>query len=117
MPPDLEFEGANKTETASRAGVFARMRAWLSRSRKQSDRPEKARRRIALWAIAIGLISGSVDVPMPLEEFFRLGRDTLRQHPADGRTVLIMIDDRSLDELGTRDPLRGDDARLIDRSL
>ncbi len=115
MPPDLELEGANQPVTALRAGVFARLRGWWVRGRKLAERPENARRRIALWAIAIGLISGTVDVPMPLEDFFRLGRDTLRQHPADGQTVLVMIDERSLDELGTRDPLRGDDARLIDK--
>ncbi|MGN3973356.1 EAL domain-containing protein [Tsuneonella sp. SYSU-LHT278] len=81
----------------------------------ESRRRDRARRRIALWAIFAGLVSGALDVPMPLEDSLRLGRDTLRLRAADGQTVLVMIDDRSLDELETRDPSRGDDARVLDR--
>ncbi|MCT2558143.1 EAL domain-containing protein [Tsuneonella sp. YG55] len=118
MPPDRVLEGEDHGVTggdgATRAGIFARVRGWFSRKGKKARRPESARRRIAFWAIAIGLVSGTLDVPMPLEDIFRLGRDTVRLRPADGQTVLVMIDDRSLDELGTRDPLRGDDARLVD---
>jgi diguanylate cyclase len=123
VPPDLVLEGENThvtgLEPARREGIFARARRLFQRSGKQAGegarQPRNARRRIALWAIAIGLISGVLDAPMPLEDYFRLGRDTLRLRPADGQTVLVMIDDRSLDELGTRDPVRGDDARLLDK--
>jgi EAL domain-containing protein (putative c-di-GMP-specific phosphodiesterase class I)/CHASE2 domain-containing sensor protein len=72
------------------------------------------RTRIAVWAIAIGFLCGFFYVPSPLEALYHLTRDTIRMQPADGETVLIMIDDESLSELGVSDPLRSDDARLVD---
>ncbi len=118
MPPDLVLGSEHRTEAARPTGLIGRLRARFARGAnraRKSERPHVARRRIALWALAFGLLSGALDLPMPLEDMYRLGRDTVRLRPADGKTVLVMIDDRSLDELGVRDPLRSDDAKLVDR--
>ncbi|WP_162935773.1 EAL domain-containing protein [Tsuneonella amylolytica] len=98
---------------------LARLRGrlpWGRREKSEKTRsPAALRKRIAIWAIGIGLVAGAIDLPRPLEDLYRLARLTAHPQDADGRTVIVAIDDRSLSELGTRDPLRGDDARLIDR--
>lgn len=111
----------DKTLDAGDESFFESRRSWLPwhwrKSRDAARSPADLRKRIAFWAIGFGLICGIFDIPRPLEDFYRLHYQTMWTHPADGQTVIVAIDDRSLSELGVREPLRGDDARLIDRVL
>jgi EAL domain-containing protein (putative c-di-GMP-specific phosphodiesterase class I)/CHASE2 domain-containing sensor protein len=73
-----------------------------------------ARRRIALWAVAIGLLAGPLELMMPIDDSYRAIRAMVREHPSDQRTVVVYVDDQSLDELGVNDPLRSDDAKVLE---
>jgi EAL domain-containing protein (putative c-di-GMP-specific phosphodiesterase class I)/CHASE2 domain-containing sensor protein len=91
---------------------FGRRKA--RRERKRDSRLPSARRRIALWAIAIGLVVGAIELLMPVDDSYRAVRAMVREHRADQSTVVVYVDDRSLDELGVNDPLRSDDAKVLD---
>lgn len=111
-----ELKESFETETVG--GPGAGLRAWLARVfERHSGRGRPlfdARMIIVIWAMVAGFVSGAIDLPRPLDDIYRLIRDTARLRPADGTVALVVIDDRSLTELGVRDPLRGDDARLLD---
>lgn len=77
--------------------------------------PRDARVRIALWAVAIGLVAGTIELFLPVEDTFRAARAAVRMHPADQSVVVVSVDDRTLTALGVNDPRRADDARVIDR--
>lgn len=122
MPPDVVIESEDIPQAAQSRGRWARLRLRRrSSSGREGERGQSGqkardpRRRIALWAIAIGLVCGFFNVLGPIEDLYHLSRDTLRMRPADGQTVLVMIDDETLSELGVGEPLRGDDARLVER--
>ncbi|ANY20529.1 Phytochrome-like protein cph2 [Tsuneonella dongtanensis] len=83
--------------------------------RLSGDRPGLSRRKIAAWAILIGLIAGFFDLPLPIEDTARAIRSAVRMHAADQSVVVVTVDDRSLNELSVNDPLRSDDARFLDR--
>ena len=92
----------------------ARLRALFERrgkGRKRDTRLPSARRRIALWAVAIGLVAGAIQLFMPVDDAYRAVRAMVREHPSDQSTVVVFVDDRSLEELGVNDPKRADDAR------
>ena len=96
--------------------------AWLralfgrgaGRKRQRDNSLPSARRRIALWAVAIGLVAGAIELFMPIEDSYRAVRAMARQHPADQSAVVVFVDDGSLNELGVNDPTRADDARVLD---
>ena len=94
-----------------------RLPAWLGgRHRKQRSATglASARRRIAIWAVAFGLVAGVTVLFLPIEDAYRAIRAMVREHPSDGRTVVVFIDEQSLGELGVNEPLRSDDARVLD---
>jgi EAL domain-containing protein (putative c-di-GMP-specific phosphodiesterase class I)/CHASE2 domain-containing sensor protein len=98
--------------------VAARWRRGLrSRLRSEQDaaEPHVARRRIAAWAMLVGLVIGFIDLTLPLEDTFRAIRAEVRSHPADQQVVVVAIDDRTLNALGADEPSRSADARLLDR--
>jgi len=82
---------------------------------KRDTRLPSARRRIALWAVAIGLVAGSIELLMPIEDSYRAIRAMVREHPSDQGTVVVLVDDGSLDVLGVNDPLRADDAKVLEQ--
>lgn len=118
MPPDVLIASESRPQPAFFAGLWARLRRrspqGAERGGETVRKVRDPRRRIAMWAIAIALLLGLFDVPRPLEDLYHLTRDTIRMRPADGETVLVMIDDESLSEMGVTDPRRSDDARLVD---
>ncbi len=100
-----------------RRPAAAWLRALLGRrrpERKRDSRLPSARRRIAIWAIAIGLVAGAIELFMPIEDSYRAIRAMVREHPADQSTVVVFVDDASLDELGVNDPSRAEDAKVLD---
>jgi len=71
--------------------------------------------RIVFWAALVGLAMGITGLGRPLEDGLRNLRWSSRQHPSDGQTVVIQQDDRTLDELGSIDVSRSDDAEVLRR--
>lgn len=72
------------------------------------------RARIAVWAIIIGIIFGSIEFGEPLEDAFRAIRWELRSHPADQSVLVVEIDDKTSNELTAEIPSREKDAILIE---
>ncbi|MGX7952405.1 EAL domain-containing protein [Tsuneonella sp. HG249] len=95
------------------ANPLRRLGAAKRRDR-QRDRAPTARRRIVLWALAIGLLSGFFDLPLPVEDSLRAARSGLRLHAADQSVLVVTVDDRTLNAVGARDTRRDDDARFLD---
>ncbi|MBU6268371.1 MAG: EAL domain-containing protein [Sphingomonadales bacterium] len=57
-------------------------------------------RRILLWAIALSAICGAIAFGEPLEDALRGARNWSHLRPADGRVVVVTLDDRTLDRIG-----------------
>jgi EAL domain-containing protein (putative c-di-GMP-specific phosphodiesterase class I)/CHASE2 domain-containing sensor protein len=107
----------NRLDRRHRA-AGSRLRAWIGRrstGRKRDRGLPNARRRIALWAMAIGLVAGAIELFMPIEDSYRAVRAMVREHPAAQDIVVVYVDDRSLNELGVNDPTRGDDAQVLEQ--
>lgn len=96
--------------------VAERLRAALPFARGHGEaKPRDERRRIAGWAIAIGLVAGLIDLALPAEDAFRAVRAAVRMHAADQSVLVVTVDDRSLNALGANEPPRSVDARFLDR--
>lgn len=94
-----------------------RLPGWLGggkRTKRNATGLASARRRIAIWAIGFGLLAGIAALFLPIEDSYRAIRAMVREHPSDGRTVVVFMDDESLDALGVNEPLRSDDAKVVD---
>lgn len=69
--------------------------------------------RIVFWAAFTGVLFGVTEVGLPLEDVAVNGRTMLRSHPSDGQIVIVLQDERTLQELGTYDITRGQDAATV----
>ena len=67
-----------------------------------------------MWALIIGACIGAVNFARPLEDIYRGNRDMVRERPADGKVVVVGLDDRSIARLGTYYYSRSTDAKLVD---
>lgn len=108
---------ASQSRPRGPAAALARLR--LERSGDGSEpkaRPSGlfARKRIAIWAIVVGVLFGFFDLALPVEDTVRAARNLIRMHPSDQQTVVVMVDDHTLNELGVSDPKRSDDAKVLD---
>lgn len=103
--------------TSRRFGALARVwRGRLRRKRRgQAEGTPNARRRIAAWALFVGLLCGFFDLPLPIEDTLRAARSAVRMRAADQSVVVITVDDRTLGALGVADTRRSDDAKVLDR--
>ena len=61
---------------------------------------EHARLRLLLWASLASLLFGIIEFGELLERSLGIARNAARERPASGSTVLVAIDDRSLEQLG-----------------
>lgn len=109
-----------KANLKTRGSARALPRWWralraASRRRRGGRDGFDMRKRIALWAMAFGLVAGAIELFLPLEDSFRAVRAAVRLHEADGKVVVVAVDDRSLNDLGVNDPKRSDDAKVVDR--
>ncbi len=101
--------------TALRAVADRRRLRRAAARASRVDKPRQSRGKIAAWTIGLSLVAGFVGLMWPIEDAFRGIRDLTRLHPADQSVLVVTVDDRSLNELGTSDPKRSDDARVLDR--
>jgi len=71
--------------------------------------------KLLLWTAIAGLIFGIIGFGEPLENAFRVVRNSLHPHRASGDIVLVAVDDRSLQELGNWPWSRDIHARMVER--
>ncbi|RNJ61691.1 MAG: EAL domain-containing protein [Porphyrobacter sp. IPPAS B-1204] len=74
----------------------------------------RKRVKVAVIAILLGVVSGSLTLTLPFEDAYRVARAFLRVKPAPQDVVMIGIDDATLDALKGL-PTRFDDSALMDR--
>lgn len=78
-------------------------------------KPRSNRGRILLWSCLAGLVFGTVQAGVPLEEMLRDVRSEARRHAVSGDITLVAIDDRSLNEVGNYPWPRHHQAELADK--
>ncbi|MCU0949276.1 MAG: CHASE2 domain-containing protein, partial [Porphyrobacter sp.] len=74
----------------------------------------RKRAKVAIFALLFGLISGLIDLPLPIEDFYRAVRAELRSRPAPQDIALIAIDDKTYRAFNNGFPSRVEESRLID---
>ena len=85
------------------------------RSPAKEHDTRRARRRTLIWATLAALICGALGLGQPLEDFLRVARNKVRQHPASGEIVVVGIDERSLEAVGAWPWPRSRHAELVNR--
>lgn len=86
-------------------------------TRKAPDKRKKpaSRLRIFGWALTFCAFAGAIEMFLPLEDIYRGARDTVRARPADGKTVVIAIDNKVVSRLGSSYYSRKYNAEMLDR--
>ena len=85
--------------------------------RKPKQKKHPTRLRIFVWACVIAGIVAAIQMLLPLEDIYRGGRNYLRSKPADGRVVVVAIDERSIRDLGTLNYSRMNDVTMVENLL
>ena len=85
--------------------------------RDPAKKKRPTRLRIFIWACIISAIVGLISLTEPLEDIYRGGRNYLRPHPADKSVVVVAIDDRTIQELGSINYSRTNDVKLVETLL
>jgi len=85
----------------------------LSSKREKSVEP--APWKLLLWTAVAGLIFGLIGFGEIAEDNLRSVRNNFHKHSASGEVVLLMIDDKSLHEIGNWPWSRSVDAKLVDK--
>jgi diguanylate cyclase len=102
-----------KLETLKKGGVWGFFRRRKGAS--GDGAPKDKRVRILVWAVLFGLLSGYVEAGQPIEELIKGGRDWIRSRDSDGQTVVVALDDRTVQELGERYFPRRNTAKVVDK--
>jgi EAL domain-containing protein (putative c-di-GMP-specific phosphodiesterase class I)/CHASE2 domain-containing sensor protein len=82
---------------------------------KRSQGLEQKPWKLLLWTAVTGLLFGLIGLGEPADDLLRIGRNTLRSQKASGEVVLVLIDDKSLHEVGNWPWPRRVDGELIDK--
>ena len=98
-----------------RTGGKVAVSAGELEGRSGTDIVLRKRIKVAVIAIALGSLSGWIEVPLPAEDFYRVMRAHVRARPAPQDVVMIALDDASLNAIGKGTPSRLDDSLLMDR--
>ena len=85
-------------------------------NRDTTGKPKRTTRlRIFIWALIFSTIAAAISMPEPLEDLYRGGRNMLRARPADGSVVVVAVDDRTVNSLGSMSHSRSLDAELVEQ--
>jgi len=96
----------------------SRVRPWrkaTDQSRSKSTSLQGKRRRIAFFAIALGVFAAFIELPLPAEDALRAMRANLRATEVSGQIVLIEVDEQTLAEFGNEQPTRTQDGQVIEK--
>ena len=69
---------------------------------------------IVLVSFALGALAGLIELGLPLEDGYKAVRTLTQNTPADGKTVVVAIDDATLHALDQRETTRAQDAAVIE---
>ena len=84
-------------------------------SKRQQQIAEPAPWKLLLWTAVAGLIFGLLGAGEPGEDWLRVLRNSFHRHKASGDVVVLLIDDKSLHEVGNWPWPRRTDGELVDR--
>jgi EAL domain-containing protein (putative c-di-GMP-specific phosphodiesterase class I)/CHASE2 domain-containing sensor protein len=84
-------------------------------SKRSEPKPQSSPWKLLLWTAVAGLIFGLIGFGEIAEDWLRVARNSFHKHKASGDIVLLMIDDKSLKEIGNWPWPRRTDAELVDR--
>ena len=71
--------------------------------------------KLLLWTAIAGVVFGLIGFGEIAEDWLRVSRNSFHEHKASGKTVLVLIDDKSLHAVGNWPWPRRTDAVLVDR--
>ena len=71
-------------------------------------------RRVLLWTLLAGLISGVIGLLVPVDYYLHTLRAAINIHPASDNIVIVKIDDESLKKVGNWPWSRKEHAKLVD---
>lgn len=74
----------------------------------------RKRAKVALFAMVFGVVSATIELPLPAEDFLRSARAIVRTRPAPQDIAMIAIDDKTLNAFEQTVPSRIHDSKLID---
>jgi EAL domain-containing protein (putative c-di-GMP-specific phosphodiesterase class I)/CHASE2 domain-containing sensor protein len=84
-------------------------------AKRQKSSSEAPPWKLLLWTAIAGLIFGLISFGEIAEDYLRATRNSLHKHRASGDIVLVLVDDKSLKQVGNWPWPRRRDALLIDR--
>ena len=111
--------GKARSVRTTERGLLPMLRRALSklswkRSRGQRGITVKKWRLIAGLAL-LGAIAGVIELGLPFDDFHRALRAELRQTEVDGSIVVVEVDDKTLNALGTRSVSRAIEAEAVEK--
>lgn len=74
----------------------------------------RKRMKVAAFAILFGVFAGTIELPLPAEDFYRAVRAQARSRPAPQDIVVIAIDDKTLNAFERNLPSRVNDSKVLD---
>jgi EAL domain-containing protein (putative c-di-GMP-specific phosphodiesterase class I)/CHASE2 domain-containing sensor protein len=84
-------------------------------SKRQKHVVEPPPWKLLLWTAVAGLVFGLIGFGEIAEDWLRVARNNFHRHDASGQVVVLLIDDKSLHEVGNWPWPRRTDAQLVDR--
>lgn len=113
--------GKARSVRTTERGLLPMLRLALSRlpftrARRKRGITVKKWRLIAGVAL-IGALAGVIELGLPFDDFHRALRAELRQTKADGSIVVVEVDDKTLNALGTRSISRAIESKAVDKLL
>ena len=84
-------------------------------SKRQKHAVEPPPWKLLLWTAVAGLVFGLIGFGEIAEDWLRVARNNFHRHDASGQVVVLLIDDKSLHEVGNWPWPRRTDAQLVDR--
>lgn len=84
------------------------------RKAKVKVRKPVSRLRLFMWPFLLCMVASAINLALPLEDLYRGFRDYVRARPADQKTVVVAIDDRTVQRFQTSYYSRKHNATLLD---
>lgn len=82
---------------------------------KRAIKAEHKPWKLLLWTAVAGLVFGLIGFGEIAEDWLRVARNSFHKHKASGQVVVLLIDDKSLHEIGNWPWPRKVDAELVDK--
>jgi len=84
-------------------------------SRREKTVAEPPPWKLLLWTVVAGIVFGLIGFGEIAEDWLRISRNALHRHQASGQVVVLLIDDKSLHEVGNWPWPRKVEGELVDK--